>query len=136
MSTSNPPSLPSKPIYTRTDFLVGLGVGVGISILCALGLLLVAAVIKKPLPVTVSFRSAVFQQGLVAEIRNVSAEPLKIGFALQSSGSGTTKQGELFLPPNGKTEIGWAEGWTFVPGETGTLKNSNYLPLTFIVPKM
>ena len=135
MNTSNPPSIPTQPLYRRSDFLVGLAAGVGLSVLCAFGLLLIAAAVKKPLPVTVSFRAAALQQGLVAEIRNSSSEPLKIGFTLHSAGSGTAKQGELFLPPNGMTEIGWMEGWRFVPGETVTLKNSNYRTLTFVVPK-
>lgn len=135
MSTSNPPTIPPQPIFCRADFLIGVAAGVALSIAGALTLLVLAALIKKPLPVTVAFREAALQQGLVAVVSNTSPEQLKVAYTIEGTGTGGTKQGELFLNPGGAGEIGWMQGWRFVPGEKITLRNNRYLPATFIVPK-
>lgn len=136
MSTSIPPTIPPQPIYRRSDFLIGLGTGVGLSIACAFALLVLAALIKKPLPLAVSFRQAALQQGLVAIVTNTSSEQLKVVYSIEGTGTGNGKEGELFLTPGGTGEIGWMQGWRFVPGEKVIFKNDKYLPAAFIVPKM
>ena len=88
---------------------------------------------RPPLPVSVGFRQALMGPGLVAMFRNNSAVLLEVKATIQSSDINSTKTYQLVLPPNGVQEIGWLEGWSFVPGQRIDLMNNRFRPVYYLV---
>ena len=81
------------------------------------------------LPVQVTFRPARFTDGMVASFFNYSSAPVEVAALFQSDATHQQLQRHLVLPPNQTLEIGAAQGWAFLPGQTVTLTNSSYQPL-------
>ncbi len=86
------------------------------------------------IPVSVTFREAALDNSLVAQIRNTSDRPIKLLVKVHSSTTNETKQGEVVVGGNQVAEVGWAEGWRFVSGETLRLHHADYRDLEFTVP--
>ncbi len=89
---------------------------------------------KPDLPVSLSFRSPLLGSGLVGIFKNTSSSPLEIAAVFSSPATGSRREANLVLPPNGVKEIGHAEGWPFAAGQHIKLTNSQYRPAEYEVP--
>jgi hypothetical protein len=99
-----------------------------------IGLGLTGCAQKKDLPITVSFRKAMLDSSLVAQIHNNSDVSMKVLVKIHNRTTKETKQGEFIIPAKGQEEIGWAEGWRFVPGEAIEVTHADYKDLKVTVP--
>ena len=134
-STETPPAL--KPIKQSNNSLLIWAVTATVAavLFAFIALVLLVQIIIKPLPISVAFRPAFdSNNGLVAQLHNNSSESLKVLVTLSSPATGKTKEYEPLVPSGQIVEIGWVEGWAFVPGETMKIHNGKYRDLTFIVP--
>jgi hypothetical protein len=91
------------------------------------------------IPARVTFKLAFMGQGLVASIRNVTDTPLNVIAELRDrdvgAGAGVPSRTiSLALPPNGTTEIGYAQGWTITSGQSITVSSSGYRAVTAFAP--
>jgi len=86
------------------------------------------------LPVRVTFRLAWMGQGLVASIRNVTAQPLNVIAELRDADTDVVRNVSLALDANGTTEIGYAQGWTITSGQSVTVASSGYRSVTAFAP--
>lgn len=88
------------------------------------------------LPVRVAFKLAFMGQGLVATIRNAADRPLNVIADLRDSGARAepTRTISLALDPGGSTEIGYAQGWTIMSGQSITVSSSGYRSVTAFAP--
>lgn len=93
-----------------------------------------APVLKPALPVVVSYRPSLVGQGLVAIFSNQSGNRLTLTVTFEDRTGQQRKTGTIDLDPNGRTEIGWLEGWRFEPGETIKISHPNYRPMNLRVP--
>jgi len=85
------------------------------------------------IPVSVTFRHAIADNSLVAQIHNNSGSTMKILVVIQGQ-MGESKQAELVVSPDQPAEIGWAQGWRFVSGEKLRIHNQQYRDLWFTAP--
>jgi len=93
-----------------------------------------AKVDEKPeLPVTLSFRKAIMGPGYVAIFNTTIKAPVAVLVNLHSAALGTTKQIELHLDSTHPTELGHMEGAVIENGDTITIENQNYSPISFTV---
>jgi predicted nuclease with TOPRIM domain len=93
-----------------------------------------AKVDEKPeLPVTLSFRKAIMEPGYVAIFNTTIKAPVAVLVNLHSAALGTTKQIELHLDSTHPTELGRMEGAVIENGDTITIENQNYSPISFTV---
>ena len=93
-----------------------------------------AKVDEKPeLPVTLSFRKAIMGPGNVAIFNTTIKAPIAVLVNLHSAALGTTKQIELHLDSTHPTELGYMEGAVIENGDTITVENQNYSPISFTV---
>ena len=88
----------------------------------------------KPMPISVTFRRAALDTSLVAQLRNNSGSTMKIVVQVESRTTGQSKQAELVVGSTEMTEVGWAEGWRFVSGETMRIHHADYKDLVVTVP--
>lgn len=91
-------------------------------------------VVKPPVPVVISHRDSLVGNGKVAIFSNQTANRLTLTVTFKNSKLNQEKTGTIDLEPNGKTEIGWLEGWKFVSGETITVSHPSYSPVTKVIP--
>lgn len=142
-STSTPPPVKdSQPVKNPLKPWLIASTIAAMIFACLAGLFLLAFVgqtkqQKMLMPVTITFRTAISDsQGLVAQLHNQSGELFKVLVEMRSPSTGTEKSGEIIMPAGGTTEIGWAEGWKFVPGDTLTIKHTKFSPLSVVTPKI
>ena len=90
----------------------------------------------REMPIEVWFRQAVFGKGMVAEFRNRSNTPLKVAVDFRSPSTGTTSTREMVIERQGSAEVGWAEGWKFVPGDELSIRHSRFTTKRVIVPEL
>ena|SRR6266849_3959068 len=89
---------------------------------------------KKPkLPVTMALRRAMLGPGYVAVFNTTIKSPVSVLATIKSKALSTTKKFELHLDPSTATELGYREGATIEAGDTITLENNNYSPVSFVV---
>ena len=88
---------------------------------------------KPELPISVTFRKAALDTSLVAQFNNHSASAIKVLVEIHSNATGVTKQAEIIIDGEQTKEIGWAEGWRFVPGENIKVKHGDYKTLEVVV---
>lgn len=79
--------------------------------------------VKPAVPVVVSYRPSLIGAGKVAIFSNQTGNRLTITVEFENKKKNQQKNGVLDLEPNGKAEIGWAEGWMFESGETITISH-------------
>ncbi|MEO1016316.1 MAG: hypothetical protein AAFY56_01295 [Pseudomonadota bacterium] len=89
---------------------------------------------KEPLPVKVSYRDALLGPGYVAQFRNESPRYLAVVVTVKNPTTGQVVSSRLDLPPEQMVEIGHAEGWTFVSGDTITLEHTDYRDWVGLIP--
>jgi len=90
--------------------------------------------VKPTVPVVVSFRDSRWGQGKVAIFSNQTANRLTITVKVESKQQKQEKSGNIDLEPNGRTEIGWLEGWKFESGETIDITHPDYSSKSVTVP--
>lgn len=89
---------------------------------------------KPSVPVVVSYRESLVGNGKVAIFSNQTANRLTITVKFENKKLKEEKTGTIDLDPNGKTEIGWLEGWRFLSGETITISHPDYSSKTVTIP--
>ncbi len=89
---------------------------------------------KPSLPVVVTYRESLVGEGIVAIFSNQTSNRLTITVEFESRSGTERKRGTIDLDPNGKSEIGWMEGWKFESGESIALAHPNYSPRTVTIP--
>ena len=90
---------------------------------------------SKDVPVKVEFREARFDKSLVAKFWNSTKDKyLVVIVTFRNETLNQTKKGSLELAPNETKEIGWAEGWKFVSGETIKIEHADYSTIKIKVP--
>jgi hypothetical protein len=90
--------------------------------------------VKPTVPVVVTYRDSAWGQGKVAIFSNQTSNRLTIGVRFENKKSNQQKSGSIDLEPNGKTEIGWLEGWMFEPGETIEITHPDYTSVVLTIP--
>ncbi len=114
-------------IKLRTHTILGL-------LFALIGTLAITGCSKPAMPVSVSFRKAALDNSLVAQIHNNSDASMKIVVEVSSRTTGETKKAELVVGGKEMTEVGWAEGWRFVSGESIRIHHADYGDLKITVP--
>lgn len=89
---------------------------------------------KDPLPVSVTFREAIFDESLVVQFRNTSGKYLVVVVKTVNTTLNQEKEGYVELPPGKLVEGGWAEGWKYVSGEVITIRHDDYATKKVTVP--
>jgi hypothetical protein len=89
-------------------------------------------------PITMNVRSATLGEGQVAVLTNTSRSTLwRVKISCESHDLHQAKTFTIAAWESGETyEIGWMEGWVFVPGETVTISCESYRDRTFTVPPL
>lgn len=85
--------------------------------------------VRPDLPIKVGFRPAIFGDGKVAVIENVSSRELEVTLDVLSPATGLTYHRALVLDTNRVQQIGKAEGWEFATGQQIKLSNPQYRPI-------
>ena len=89
---------------------------------------------KAPLPIKVSYRDALLGPGYVAQFRNESPRYLAVVVTVKNPTTGQETSSRLNLPPEQTVEIGHAEGWSFVSGDTIALTHADYREWSGSIP--
>jgi len=90
--------------------------------------------VKPAIPVVISYRPSVIGAGKVAIFSNQTGNRLTITVEFGNTKTKQQKTGVIDLEANGKTEIGWAEGWMFESGETITISHPDYSSKILTIP--
>lgn len=109
-----------------------------ILIIAALVVAVVAILVTRPqppeLPVTCTFRKELLSDGEVAQLHNNSNAPRKIEVDIANATTRQNVQMFEFIGAHGMTEIGWLQGWRFVPGETLRFHQAGFADARVVVP--
>lgn len=89
---------------------------------------------KPQLPVAVSYRQALLGDGLVARFTNRSPGTLELRVQADSPATHFYHDWYLVIPSGGTREVGWLQGWDFLPGQQIELSNANFRPKENVVP--
>jgi hypothetical protein len=94
-----------------------------------------AGLFSDDVPVKVEFRKALLDSSLVGQFRNTTTDKyLVVVVTLRNKTTNEVKSGLLKIGPNETNEIGWAQGWSFVSGETIKIEHSDYSSVKVKVP--
>lgn len=88
---------------------------------------------KPELPVTVTFRKSLMGKGNVAIFNTKIKSNVPVLITFDSAALGTSKKFELRLDPSHPSELGHLEGALIENGDTLTIENQNYSPLSVTV---
>ena len=134
--TATPPALPQARAKSSPSIVLVWAIlataAAGLFALVALYFFVQAN--TKPMPISVTFRHAAFDSTWVAQLRNNSGSTMKVLVQVESRTTGQSKQAELVVAYTETTEVGWAEGWRFVSGETMRIHHADYKDLVVTVP--
>lgn len=86
------------------------------------------------LPVSVSYRKAALDSSLVAQIHNNSQTLRKVLVEIESPTTGQAVQKVEIIKPREFVEIGWLQGWRFVPGETLRVHQGGFRDCVELIP--
>jgi hypothetical protein len=86
---------------------------------------------KPPPAVPVHVQSRNGLSGEVAVFTNFHTNTLSVEVTFNNATFHQTKIYDLVLQPGQTQEIGWAEGWKVVPGETVTLSSADWASITY-----
>lgn len=87
------------------------------------------------LPLKVSFRKAKLNDSLVARFTNTSSDKfLTAIITFKNSTFNQVKQRKLSVGPGNTAEVGWAQGWKFMSGETIKIESVGFAALGVTVP--
>ena len=79
-----------------------------------------------PPVVPIEFRVRDGLIGKVAVFHNISGKTISVKVVFKSHTVNQSKECDLVFEQGDTKEIGWAEGWKLVPGETVTLSSAGY----------
>lgn len=82
-------------------------------------------------PVTMATRKAMAGPGFVAIFRTTLPVFINVGVVVHSARLGTTKRFVVQLTPGKATELGWKQGAALEFGDTLTVEEEHYAPITF-----
>jgi hypothetical protein len=89
----------------------------------------------KDLPIKVSFRKSRANDSLVARFTNTSNDVFLTAFVtFKNSTYNESKRRKLSVGPGKTVEVGWAQGWKVMSGETITIESEGYSALVVTVP--
>lgn len=91
----------------------------------------IASASQPEVQVSVVTRQAMFGSGLVAMIKNNSGEMAAVSIEAKRPASGQSRTYELVMNSGMLKEIGHAEGWAFVSGDTVTVSQPNHKSKVF-----
>lgn len=83
-------------------------------------------------PIKVGARKG-FGEGYVLNFVNDGERYLKFNVTMRRTTLNQQKTCSLRLEPGNSTELGWAEGFTFVPGDTVIIEHPEYSPRELLV---
>jgi|SRR5436853_6877959 len=83
---------------------------------------------RPDLPVEVTFRSGMSDQGEVAMLRNTSDETLEVILDAQSPTTGAHFRRVLAINGRQVAQFGWQQGWSFEPGQLVTVSHPRFRP--------
>jgi len=86
------------------------------------------------LPIYVTFRTSLMDQGLVARFQSFGKEPLHLKARFVNNKNKNKVDVVVSLAPGEQKEFGWMEGWQFESGETVFLEHDGYQPKKVLVP--
>jgi len=89
---------------------------------------------RPALPIAVTYRPSFDGTSLVAQFHNTSVKYLDVAGTFESGGKHQTRSVTLNIGPYQTRELGWAEGWAFMSGETIRLQRDGYRSVVFRVP--
>lgn len=97
---------------------------------------------RPALPVSITFRTAVFDNGLVAEFKNINESPLSVLAVFENPTLNKKSTYRLNLPAlnrnspvnTGSIEFGHMQGWSFYSGDKITLYHDSFKNLNKTVP--
>jgi ABC-type uncharacterized transport system auxiliary subunit len=89
---------------------------------------------KPNMPISVTYRKAVFDNSLVAQFNNNSDRYLTIILKFENKTLKQERSGFIEIAPRETKEIGWAEGWKFMSGEYITISHEDYATETVRMP--
>lgn len=90
---------------------------------------------RPDLPVAVTFRKALLGSGLVATFRNTSQRVVEVRASFESPSTGASKSAAFAIDPGIGVQVGYAQGWTFAPGQKVELSNPAFRPVVLTVPE-
>lgn len=99
-----------------------------------LALVVLSACGKPALPVAVTFREAVLEKSKVAQFHNNSSQALKVIVTCVGKAGDSKASKEILLEPGKPFEIGWLEGWSFLPGEKVVVSSAGFANFSVSVP--
>lgn len=87
----------------------------------------------RAVPMSVKSRSSLMGEGQVAIIKNISSETLRdVVLVCENAHLCQRKEyHEASWEANKEIELGWLEGWKFLPGETLTISAAGYREQTW-----
>ncbi len=85
--------------------------------------------VRPDLPIKLGFRPALFGEGKVAVLQNVSNREIEVTLDVQSPATGRNYHRALVIDANRVQQIGKAEGWEFASGQQVRLNNPQYRPI-------
>lgn len=88
--------------------------------------------VLKP-PITVSFRSALMGHGLVAMLNTRTKNSITVLVSWKSHATGVKRSTQIHLDGANKVELGHLEGFPIEPGDTLSIENTEYEPLSITV---
>ena len=89
---------------------------------------------RPALPIAVTYRPSFDGTSLVAQFHNTSAKYLDVRATFESRAQHQSRSLTFNIGPYQTREIGWAEGWAFMSGETIALHRDDYRDVSVKVP--
>jgi len=86
---------------------------------------------KPSLTIMVAKRPSLFGSGFVLHIDNQTGNQLSVVMRVTGKNRPQSFERVFTIPPNGSTEIGWAEGWDFQYGDKVTFSHPKYASETW-----
>ena len=133
---TTPPAIPAAPkkLSPHAVLIWAISATAAAGLFALLALIFFVQAQTKPMPIAVTFRQASLDSSYVARLRNNSGGTLKVLVQVQSRTTGQSKQAEVVIGADEVSEMGWAEGWRFVKGETLRIHHADYKDLVLTVP--
>ena len=97
------------------------------------GVLWFGGFLHRRLPVVPVWRSSMVNDTRVLILQNQTDHQLTVGLSLTRDGVAGSKTVAVPIPPNGSTEVGWAEGYDFRQGDLVRLSHPEYRSISDVV---
>jgi hypothetical protein len=81
---------------------------------------------KPPMPINIQFRKALIDPSYVLMLSNTSARDLQIMATFINPTTQARKSFTISIAPNGRSDMGYAQGWAFHSGDKVYLQHADY----------